>query len=144
MSKIDPTARIEDGAVIGDSTTIGPYCVIGGNAAIGTGCTLTSHVTVSGHTRIGNDCTISPFAALGGPPQDRIRDEFKHASQISVEIADPHVQVSGATATATFLRRYDILTVEGQRLHSESQCVMELRRNGNNWVIERIRFTPLR
>jgi hypothetical protein len=42
------------------------------------------------------------------------------------------------------VRRYDILTVEGQRLHSESQCLMELRRNGNNWVIERIRFTPLR
>jgi serine/threonine-protein kinase len=84
------------------------------------------------------------WPSLGGPPQERIRDEFRHASQISVEIADPHVQVSGATATATFLRRYNILTVEGQRLHSESQCVMELRRNGNNWVIERIRFTPLR
>jgi UDP-N-acetylglucosamine acyltransferase len=70
MKKIDPTARIEDGAVIGDGTTIGPYCVIGANAVIGTGCTLTSHVTVSGHTTVGNDCAISPFAALGGPPQD--------------------------------------------------------------------------
>ena len=29
MSTIDPTARIEDGAVIGEGTTIGPYCVIG-------------------------------------------------------------------------------------------------------------------
>jgi UDP-N-acetylglucosamine acyltransferase len=68
--KIDPTARIEDGAVIGDGTTIGPYCVIGGNAVIGEGCSLASHVTVSGHTTIGADCVISPFAALGGPPQD--------------------------------------------------------------------------
>jgi eukaryotic-like serine/threonine-protein kinase len=84
------------------------------------------------------------WPSLSGASQDRIRDEFRHANQISVEIADAHVQVSGATATATFLRRYDIQTVEGQRLHSESQCVMELRRNGNNWVIERIRFTPLR
>jgi UDP-N-acetylglucosamine acyltransferase len=70
MAKIDPTARIEDGAVIGDDATIGPCCVIGGNAVIGAGCTLASHVTVSGHTRIGAGCTISPFAALGGPPQD--------------------------------------------------------------------------
>jgi len=70
MKKIDPTARIEDGAVIGDGTTIGPYCVIGGNAVIGSDCTLTAHVTVSGHTTIGSHCTISPFAALGGPPQD--------------------------------------------------------------------------
>ena len=70
MGKIDPTARIEDGAVIGDGTTIGPYCVIGANAVIGADCTLTAHVTVSGHTTIGAACTISPFAALGGPPQD--------------------------------------------------------------------------
>jgi UDP-N-acetylglucosamine acyltransferase len=70
MGKIDPTARIEDGAVIGDGATIGPYCVIGGNAVIGKGCTLSAHVTVHGHTTIGDNCTISPFAALGGPPQD--------------------------------------------------------------------------
>ena len=33
MSKIDPTARVEDGAVIGEGTTIGPYCIIGAGAA---------------------------------------------------------------------------------------------------------------
>lgn len=70
MTKIDPTARIEGGAVIGDGAAIGPYCVIGPHAVIGEGCTLASHVTVSGHTTIGANCTISPFAALGGPPQD--------------------------------------------------------------------------
>ena len=70
MTKIDPTARVEDGAVIGDGATVGPYCVIGPNAVIGAGCMLAAHVTVSGHTTIGANCTISPFAALGGPPQD--------------------------------------------------------------------------
>ena len=70
MKKIDPTARIEDGAVIGDGSTIGPYCIVGRNAVIGMDCVLTSHVTVSGHTTIGDKFTISPFAALGGPPQD--------------------------------------------------------------------------
>src|SRR5258708_8195090 len=70
MTTIDPTARIEEGAVIGEGASIGPYCVIGGNAVIGAGCALVAHVTVTGHTRIGANCTISPFAALGGPPQD--------------------------------------------------------------------------
>ena len=70
MSKIDPTARIEDGAVIGEGASIGPYCVIGGHVVIGEGCTLSAHVSVSGHTTIGANCVISPFAALGGPPQD--------------------------------------------------------------------------
>ena len=48
MSKIDPTARIEDGAVIGEGASIGPYCVIGGNAVIGEGCTLAAHVARHG------------------------------------------------------------------------------------------------
>lgn len=70
MSMIDPTARIEDGAVIGEGTSIGPYCVIGPNVVIGANCKLIAHVSVMGHTSIGANCTISPFAALGGSPQD--------------------------------------------------------------------------
>ncbi len=70
MSKIDPTARVEDGAVIGAGAEIGPYCIIGPNVVIGENCKLVAHVSISGHTRIGAGCVISPFAALGGPPQD--------------------------------------------------------------------------
>jgi UDP-N-acetylglucosamine acyltransferase len=70
MSTIDPTARIEDGAVIGAGTSIGPYCIIGPHAVIGADCKLMAHVSVAGHTTIGAGCVIHPFAALGGPPQD--------------------------------------------------------------------------
>jgi len=76
MSTIDPTARVEDGAVIGDGTIIGPYCIIGPHVVIGSNCRLMGHVHVSGHTSIGANCVISPFAALGGAPQDlSYRDE---------------------------------------------------------------------
>jgi UDP-N-acetylglucosamine acyltransferase len=70
MTTIDPSARIEDGAVIGAGTSIGPYCVIGPHVVIGAGCKLMAHVSVAGHTTIGAGCVIYPFAALGGPPQD--------------------------------------------------------------------------
>ena len=60
MSTIDPTARVEDGAVIGEGTTIGPYCVIGRDVVIGTSCKLIAHVHVTGQTRIGAGCTIYP------------------------------------------------------------------------------------
>jgi len=69
MSKIDPTARVEDGAVIGEGTEIGPYCIIGPNAVIGANCKLIGHVHVTAQTTIGDDCTIYPFASLGTPPQ---------------------------------------------------------------------------
>lgn len=70
MSKIDPTARIEDGAIVGEGTTIGPYCIVGPNVVIGNNCTLMSHVQIMGHTTLGDDNVISPFAVLGGAPQD--------------------------------------------------------------------------
>ena len=70
MSTIDSTARIEDGAVIGEGTSIGPYCVIGPHVAIGADCTLMSHVHVTGTPRSAMAASIYPFASLGGPPQD--------------------------------------------------------------------------
>ncbi|MBR0775800.1 acyl-ACP--UDP-N-acetylglucosamine O-acyltransferase [Bradyrhizobium diazoefficiens] len=69
MSKIDPTARVEDGAVIGEGTEIGPFCMIGRNVVIGANCKLIGHVHVTAQTTIGDDCTIYPFASLGTPPQ---------------------------------------------------------------------------
>ena len=69
MSAIDPTARIESGAVIGPEASIGPYCVIGPNVTIGEGCRLLAHVHVTGHTTIGPRTVIHPFASLGTSPQ---------------------------------------------------------------------------
>jgi UDP-N-acetylglucosamine acyltransferase len=69
MASIDPTARIESGAVIGRDVSIGPYCVIGSRVVIGDGCRLAGHVHISGHTTVGPRATIYPFTSLGTPPQ---------------------------------------------------------------------------
>jgi UDP-N-acetylglucosamine acyltransferase len=69
MVAIDPTARIEPGAVIGQDVSIGPYCVIGPHVKIGDGCRLLAHVHVAGHTTIGPRTVLYPFASLGTPPQ---------------------------------------------------------------------------
>jgi UDP-N-acetylglucosamine acyltransferase len=69
MSTIDPTARIEDGAVIGEGASIGPYCTIGPHVVIGANCKLIAHVHVTAQTTIGEGCTIYPFVSLGTPPQ---------------------------------------------------------------------------
>jgi UDP-N-acetylglucosamine acyltransferase len=66
---IDPSARIEAGAVIGNDVTIGPYCTVGRNVVIGDGCRLLGHVNLTGHTTIGARTVIHPFASLGSPPQ---------------------------------------------------------------------------
>jgi acetyltransferase-like isoleucine patch superfamily enzyme len=66
---IDPTARIEDGAVIGVGTSIGPYCLVGSHVSIGPDCRLVSHIHITGQTTIGAGCTIYPLVSLGTPPQ---------------------------------------------------------------------------
>ncbi len=69
MTTIDPAARIETGAAIGQNVSIGPYCTVGPNVTIGDGCRLVAHVHVTGHTIIGPRTVIYPFASLGSPPQ---------------------------------------------------------------------------
>ena len=66
---IDPSARIEAGAVIGRDVSIGPYCTIGAHVTVGDGCRLIGHVNLTGHTAIGPRTVIHPFASLGSAPQ---------------------------------------------------------------------------
>jgi hypothetical protein len=73
-----------------------------------------------------------------------MRDEFRQASSIQVEVVDPHISVTGDTATIKFIRKYDLVTVERTLLHSESHATMDLRRAGSSWVIDRIRFETIR
>lgn len=69
MAMIDPTARIEPGAVIGKDVSIGPYCVVGPHVTIEDGCKLVAHVHVMGHTTLGAGTSVYPFSSLGTPPQ---------------------------------------------------------------------------
>ena len=68
-SKIDPSARIEPGATIGQDVSIGPFCTVGAHVTLADGCRLVAHVNVTGHTAIGPRTVIHPFASLGSPPQ---------------------------------------------------------------------------
>jgi UDP-N-acetylglucosamine acyltransferase len=66
---IDPTARVADGARIGDSVEIGAYCLVGPQVELARGVRLIAHVNVTGATTIGEDTIVYPFSSLGTPPQ---------------------------------------------------------------------------
>lgn len=69
--RIHPSAIIEDGAVIGENVTIGPWSIVGAHVRIGDGCEIGAHVVLSGHTEIGRNNRIFPFCAIGCEPQDK-------------------------------------------------------------------------
>jgi len=74
MTKIHPTAVVEDGAILGADVEIGPYCVVGSRVRLGAGVRLRSHVSVTGDTEIGARTEVYPHAALGGEAQFRAGD----------------------------------------------------------------------
>ncbi len=85
---IHPSAIVEDGAVIGENTRIGPYCVIGSDVRLGYGVVLESHVVIQGQTTIGDRSHIYPFACVGHAPQD-----LKYHGESSSVVVGSHTVV---------------------------------------------------
>lgn len=70
MSRIHPSAIVEDGAQVHESTYIGPFSIIEAGAAIGADCVIDSHVRIYGPTRMGSHNRVCHGATLGVEPQD--------------------------------------------------------------------------
>lgn len=68
-ARIHPLSIVEDGAVIGDNVTIGPFCHVGPKVVLGNDVELVSHVVVTGLTTLGNSNRIFPNAVIGADPQ---------------------------------------------------------------------------
>jgi len=84
------------------------------------------------------------WPSLGGAQESAIRQEFQNASRIDVEIVNPQISISGNTATVSFIRRYQLQTVDRQRQRAETRTTMNLHRNGSTWIIDQIRFESVR
>ena len=84
------------------------------------------------------------WPSLQGAQEEAIRQEFMHARRIDVEISNVDIAGSGNTATASFLRRYQLSTVDNQRLLTNSRTTLYARRNGGDWVIERVQFEAIK
>jgi UDP-N-acetylglucosamine acyltransferase len=70
MNNIHKTAIIEEGAILGDNITIGPFTIIGKEVKIGDGTTVDSNTVIDGKTTIGKNNHIFSHAAIGTIPQD--------------------------------------------------------------------------
>jgi len=84
------------------------------------------------------------WPTLQGAQEEAVRKEFLHARRIDVDADVTNVTVSGASGTVTFIRRYRLSTVDGQRLDTNSRTTMSVRRAGNDWIIDRVRFEAFR
>lgn len=67
---IHEQAIIEDGAVIGNNVTVGPWTLIGKDVVIGDDCHISANVVIKGPTKIGKGNRIFQFASIGEDCQD--------------------------------------------------------------------------
>jgi len=67
---IHPTAFISPDATLEEGVEVGPYSIVGPDVHIGKNTVIGPHVVIESHTNIGEGCRISPFASIGGAPQD--------------------------------------------------------------------------
>ena len=70
MADVHPSAIVEDGAVLGEDVTVGPFCMVGSQVVLEVGVTLKAHVVLGGRTIVGPNSVIFPFASIGQQPQD--------------------------------------------------------------------------
>ena len=76
---IHPSAIIEDGAKIGNNTSIGAFSYIGSNVVLGDNINIYPHVVIDGHTKIQDNANIYPNATIGMTPQDyKYKDEITY------------------------------------------------------------------
>ncbi|BAF72066.1 acyl-ACP--UDP-N-acetylglucosamine O-acyltransferase [Sulfurovum sp. NBC37-1] len=70
MSAIHPTAIVEDGAILGENVSVGPFAYIGAKVSIDDGTSVASHAVIEGRTSIGKNNRIFSHSAIGTIPQD--------------------------------------------------------------------------
>lgn len=70
MTKVHPSAVIDDSVEMGEGVEIGPFCVISGKVRLGDGVKLISGVSIQGPAEIGANTILYPGAAIGFEPQD--------------------------------------------------------------------------
>jgi UDP-N-acetylglucosamine acyltransferase len=67
---LDPTARVNSKAELGEGVSIGPFSVVEEDVIIGDGTTVASNVFIGSGARIGKNCRIYHGAAVSSVPQD--------------------------------------------------------------------------
>ena len=95
---IHPTAIIENGAIIGNNTSIGAFSYIGSNVVLGDNINIYPHVVIDGHTKIQDNANIYPNATIGMTPQDyKYKDEITYIEIGKNCVIREHVTINVGT-----------------------------------------------
>jgi UDP-N-acetylglucosamine acyltransferase len=87
VTRVHPTAIIDDGARLGNDVEVGPYALIGPGCEVGDGCRLAARSILERNVRLGARVSVGVGSIVGGDPQDLKYD----GEESFVEIGDDTV-----------------------------------------------------
>jgi UDP-3-O-[3-hydroxymyristoyl] glucosamine N-acyltransferase len=61
---VDPLARVDPSAQLGENVAIGPFCIVGRRTRIGDGSILHSHISIGDDVTLGQNCQIFPNVTI--------------------------------------------------------------------------------
>jgi len=73
-ARVHPLSVVEEGAIVGENVTIGPFCYVGPKVVLRDEVELLAHAVVTGRTVIGRRTRIFSNAVIGGDPQSLHHD----------------------------------------------------------------------
>ena len=125
MTKIHPSAVIEDGASLSETVEIGAFCHVGPNVVLGDKVVLHSHVVVGGRTQIGDGCALFPFTSIGLPPQDlKYRGEPSELIIGSGNVIREHVTMNPGTEGGGMVTRVGNNCLFMSGTHVAHDCIV--------------------
>lgn len=98
---VDPTARVQRNAVLGEGNVVLPYCHIGSCAIVGNGNFLSAYVDIEHHCIVGDFCTFGPGVMMSSLVKIGRRVKFGTGIFIEprISIGSNSIVSSGAVLT---------------------------------------------
>ncbi len=124
-SAIDPSARIADGA------TLGEYCVVGAQVRIGAGCRIGHHVVIHDGTEVGENVRIDDHATLGKRPMRAANSATTSEQEL------PPLTVGDGAIVGTGAVLYRGAAIEGKVLLADLCTVRENVTIGRGTIVGR-------
>ena len=88
MSKIHPTAIVDETTILGEGVEVGPYAILERDVTIGDGTIIRPHAVVRQYTTLGKGNYVDTGVVLGGLPQDY---KAKESEESYLRIGDNNV-----------------------------------------------------
>lgn len=123
MIRIEPTAEVDDGAIVGDGTTIWQLAHVREKAAIGKACTVGRGAYIGAGVEIGDNCKIQNYALIYEPAKLASGVFVGPAAILTNDLHPRAVSPDGQAKSSDDWQPVGVTVGEGASIGARAVCV---------------------